>query len=374
MSIGRCYMFGALFGAPLLLLGSALSHAQDLKLGGFVQFSAQASATSKQVDLRLDEAQLDLTRGWKGVASFRFSTQFRYADNFDARGELTPLTINKLVEQAWVQIDALEKDAGLVFRFGKVALPIGLESINAPSMLQYSRSFSVEVGTPNFGTGMLVGFRRSIFDCALYAITGWNTLTDDNDAKTFGGRLGFSLLDGALRVGLSYVGGPEAIPNRSYVNVRSFRHVLDLDATYERGPLTLGAELNYGYEDRASQVNPDKRARWLSALGLVHYRFLPWLSGTLRYEHADDPDGSRLYMLSSQRVGPAESTRLLGTPLTLDSLTLAALFRLGGGAHAMLEWRTDWITPNADAAVFPAADGALTKTRSVAVASVFYAW
>ena len=346
-----------------------------LELGGFVQTSWQGNYTSMQNDFRIDEVQLSLGRQWKDKASFHLRLNYRHVDAYDFTGATLPFDYNKLVEQAFVTVDLL-KPHGFTFTFGKFRIPAGIESPNVNESFTYSRSYTLEVGLPQFGTGAMARFQKGIFDIALYAINGWNTLTDNNDAKTFGGRVGVSLLKDKLTIGVSYVGGPEPIPSRTYINNRSPRHVIDVDAMFTGiKNLTIGAEFNYSYEDRASQVNPDKRARWLSVLGLANYRILPWLSATVRFEHADDPDGARLSLITPQVIGSMNPQQYFGMPLTIESVTASLLFTLAPGAHAILEWRNDYLARDEDRGIFPTEkSGPLTKTRRYVAASLYYTW
>jgi hypothetical protein len=366
----------------VLALGSGYALAQGkrssgIEFHGFVQTSWQGNYTSGQNDFRVEEIQVDVGKEWRGTATTMLRLNYRHVDNFDAQNRLLAFDYNRLVEQAWVSVDLLKKRLGLTFTFGKFALPIGQESVNIPEMHTYSRSYTVQAGIPNFGTGLMARFQKSIFDIALYAVTGWNTISDNNDAKTFGGRLGFSLFDGDLTFGVSYVAGPEPIPvpGGTNPNVRSARHVVDVDLLFTGVKrLIVGAELNYGYENEASQVVSGRRARWLSALGTVRYKFLPWLSGTLRFEHADDPDGSRMRLLDTQWVGSPAPQQWLGVPVTVESLTVAALLHLARNVSAVLEWRNDWLARSEDRPVFPAGGGLFTKTRRLVAASMYFAW
>lgn len=368
--------------AAILALGSGSALAQGKRIAGidfhgFVQSSWQGNYTSGQNDFRVDEVQLEVGKEWRRTATTMLRLNYRHVDNFDAQNKLLPFDYNKFVEQAWVSLDILKKGLGLTFTFGKFALPIGYESLNAPEMHTYSRSYTLLAGVPNFGTGIMARFQKSIFDIALYAITGWNTITDNNDAKTFGGRLGLSLFDGDLLFGVSYLAGPEPIPIPGGVNpnVRSARHVLDVDLLFTGVKrLVVGAELNYGYENEASQVVSGRRARWLSARGTVHYKFLPWLGGTLRFEHADDPDGSRMRLLDTQWIGSPSPQQWTGVPVTVESLTVAALFNLARNVSAVLEWRNDWLARSEDRPIFPAEGGLPTKARRLVAASMYFAW
>jgi hypothetical protein len=345
-----------------------------LELRGFVQGSWQGNYTSLQNEFRVDEVQLELSREWRNKMSFMLRLNYRHVDSFDATGATLGLDYNKFIEQAWVSVDLL-KHMGLSFQLGKFRIPVGIESPNINEMFTYTRSYTLEAGAPQFGTGLMIHFRKSVLDLAVFAINGWNTLTDNNDAKTFGGRLGFSLLDGDLTFGVSYIAGAEPIPNRNYSNVRSPRHTIDFDLMYTGVKrLTLGFEFNYGHEDRASQVNIDKRARWLSTIGLVHYKFLPWLAGTLRYEHADDPDGSRLYQTTPQVIGSPTAADWFSQQLTIESLTLSLLFTIADGAYGVLEWRNDYLHRDQDR-VFPSEAGnPPARTRRLVAASLYYTW
>jgi hypothetical protein len=359
----------------LAIAGRALAKEPALEHHGFVQTSWQTNLTSKQNEFRVDEAQFDIGRQWPGKASFLLRVNYRHVDVIDAQGSLQTLDYNKFIEQAWVSVDLLKKDYGLSFVAGKFALPIGYEAVNIPEMYQYSRSFTNLTSTPNFGTGVMVTFKKSIYDFALYAINGWESLADNNDAKGFGGRIGFSLLKDTLQVGVAYVASPEPIPRRAYSNVRSFRQSLDFDVTYTGiDNLTLLGGVHYSYEDRASQVIPDKRMRWFSVAGTASYKFRPWFAATLRFEHADDPDGARLYLVEPEWAGTPTADALLGTPQTLEALTVALLFDLAKGVRAVVEWRNDWAVRSEDRAVFPASEGGVTKTRRLVAASVFYYW
>ena len=151
--------------------------------------------------------------------------------------------------------------------------------------------------------------------------------------------------------------------------------MFDVDLLYTGiRKLTIGAELNYGYEEGASQVDPTKRARWLGALGTIHYKFKPWFGASLRFEHFDDPDASRLSSMSTQWIGTPAPTALAGVPQTIESLTIAALFTISEGAHVVVEWRNDWDARDVDRGIFPTADGGLTKTRHLFATSFYYVW
>lgn len=372
----RIILTGGLLAACALsgLSAFAQKGPGGLQLHGFVQASWQGNYTSHQNEFRLDEVQLEVGRQWRDAASFMLRMNYRHVDTFDAQGQSLGLDYNKFIEQAYVTVDALKKKTGMSFTLGKFRLPIGIESPNVNESYTYSRSYTLEAGTPQFGTGLMLRYQRKWVDFALYAINGWNTLTDNNDAKTFGGRIGANLMDGDLTFGVSYVAGPEPIPNRAYSNVRSPRHVVDVDAMYRWRKLTLGAEFNYSYEDRASQVNPDKRARWLSALFMANYQFTPWLSATVRYEHADDPDGSRLSLVTPQVIGAPAPRDWSGVPLTVESVTATLLFTIArGSAYGMLEWRNDFLAREEDPGLFPST-GNPTKTRRLVSASLFYTW
>ncbi|MFQ5881754.1 MAG: outer membrane beta-barrel protein [Candidatus Methylomirabilales bacterium] len=213
-----------------------------------------------------------------------------------------------------VEIDVFELTAiapignGLAFSFGKFNVPFGIEREDPPFNLQATNSLVFELGRPS----KVLGFRTAYqfnpsLDVQLFAVNGWDVDEDNNGGKTFGGRLGFTPVEG-FHLGVGGFWGPEQDDRSS-----PKRRIIDADAIFTDIPrLTLAAEFVYGTEgdvgvfsvkeprllvgleaaDVAALVR-QKDADWLGVALTGHYDLSDLWGLTLRYGYFNDIDGGR---------------------------------------------------------------------------------
>lgn len=225
---------------------------------------------------------------------------------------------NANIDQAYVNFTC--PLSGIKFTLGKFDAPIGFESVDAPDMYQYSHALVFDNGIALFHTGVMVD--RSLvdmIDLKFYAVNGWDNNADNNEEKTYGGRIGIRPIED-VNLGVSYVWGPEGDNN----NVDS-RQVVDVDLTVTAIPnLTIGGEFNYGLEENASEERSDRDAEWSGGLIMLHYDFCEWSGLTFRYDRFFDKDGGRT-----------------DTKQTLQAYTIAPTFTIAEGFGALVEYRRD---------------------------------
>jgi len=226
---------------------------------------------------------------------------------------------NANIDQAFVTLTAPVGD-GIKFTLGKFDAPIGFESVDAPDMYQYSHALVFDNGIALFHTGAMIDTSLlDMIDLKFYAVNGWDNNADNNDEKTYGGRIGIRPFD-KVNLGISYVWGPERDNN----NVDS-RQIVDVDLTVEAIPnLIIGGEYNYGIEENASVERTDRDAEWAGGLAMLHYDFCKWSGLTFRYGRFFDKDGGRT-----------------DTKQTLQAYTVAPTFTIAEGFGALFEYRHD---------------------------------
>ncbi|MBI4821220.1 MAG: outer membrane beta-barrel protein [Deltaproteobacteria bacterium] len=336
---------------------------------GFVLGSFHLEPDGFLTDFKLDEAEISFAKKLEDKARARIDLNFRQADFPPGSG----FDLSEILEQAWVSLDVLESSTGLRLLAGRLELPIGAGSLDAPERLEYSRSYTEEVGRPRFGTGAMITNERKKLDLALFAFNGWEGISDENSDKSFGLRLGVVLFDQALRLGAVYSLGKERVPFRTPVD-DALRQLANADVTVDVKWMRLSAELDYIRHERGSLVVPERRAEWLSFVGSLAFEANDWLWVAVRYEHADDGDGSRLHLISQQLLGAPTAPGVVSLPVTVEALTLALLFQIAEGARFTLEYRADFTARDADPpAIFGTADG-LSTNRHLLTASTFFAW
>lgn len=213
-----------------------------------------------------------------------------------------------------VNIDVFEITAiapignGLAFSFGKFNVPFGIEREDAPFNLQTTNSLVFELGRPSKVLGFRTAYQfNPIVDVELFAVNGWDVDNDNNDGKTFGGRLGFTPLE-RLNFGIGGFWGPE---QNDLTGPK--RWIIDVDATFTRIPrLTLAAEFVYGgendvgvfsvnepgllvglTEDEVAALVVEKNVNWIGFALTGRYDFTDLLGLTLRYGYFNDMDGGR---------------------------------------------------------------------------------
>jgi hypothetical protein len=288
-----------------------------LKLSGFVD-AAYADADGSDGTFSLDEVELDIEKELAENLSVRADLNYREVDDDDGTFSLQ---FTDILEQGYITYTAPVGN-GVAFTIGKFNAPIGFELLDPVDMYQYSHALVFNFGLPTNLTGVMGSYAfTDQVDLSLYVVNGWDNNTDDNNSKTVGGRLGITPVEG-VNIGFSAISGPEKA-----ANTEDRRTVLDVDLTVTMvEKLTIGAEYNYGTEDKASLVTIGDDAKWAGVLVMAHYDFTDMFGLTVRYDWFDDKEGARLGNSVKE---------------TQQSYTIAPTVSLGDGAGLIVEYRRD---------------------------------
>jgi putative OmpL-like beta-barrel porin-2 len=193
------------------------------------------------------------------------------------------------LEQAFIAYKA-PLGEGLTVTVGKFVTLLGAEIIEAPNNFNYSRSLLFGFAIPFTHTGLLLNYPiLPLLDLTVGVVNGWDNVDDNNNAKTFIGRLGFNVSD-QLMASLAGIYGAEQ-DDRS----GPARWVIDFVTTLKPLPnLTLVLNYDYGHEDEAVVVDDQtKNAVWQGVEAIVHYAFTEKFSLAARGEYFSDRDGAR---------------------------------------------------------------------------------
>jgi len=239
---------------------------------------------------------------------------------------------------------------GVALSFGRFDTPYGYERHDPNLNLTATISELQQFGRPQSMTGFMGAYQFTPWlDATAWVVNRWENETtesgfsDNNNDKSFGGRIGFTPLQGRqlLNFGIGGWWGPEQDDD-----TLSKRWIIDVDLTWTPIPkLLLAAEFLYGGESAVSfrQVGSpvaddevtNKNVNWLAFYGLVHYDIKPWLGLSFRYGIFNDQDGART-----------------GVRQTLQSFTLVPILRLSrlipglrpvGVTYARTQHPLDWV-------------------------------
>jgi hypothetical protein len=239
---------------------------------------------------------------------------------------------------------------GLAVSFGRFDTPFGYERHDAALNLTATTSELQRFGRPQSMTGVTVAYQFAPWlDAIGWVVNRWENettetpLEDNNRDKSFGGRLGFTPLQGAqlLNFGIGGWWGPEQ-DNQTH----NARWIMDADVTWSPiARLLFAGELVYGGESdvsfrRVGVPYPapavfNRDARWLALYALAHYDMTDWLGLSFRYGYFKDYDGARTgveQVLQSWTVTPI-----------LHLSRLVPDLRPVGVAYARTRHPLDWV-------------------------------
>ncbi len=178
---------------------------------------------------------------------------------------------------------------GLQLKAGKMATLMGLEVIEDVVNPNWSEGnlFNYVENFTNVGLSAEYKWNRYM-DTQLRVINGWDVVQDNNNGKSFMGRVGF-YPDSASSIGLlGYYGPEETGTDRSK---RAGGEIL-LNRTF--GNTSLWFQGDYGHETPGPAL-PDSThaASWWGAGAWLAYSFTPAVQLALRGDYVDDQNGAR---------------------------------------------------------------------------------
>jgi hypothetical protein len=181
--------------------------------------------------------------------------------------------------------------------FGRFDAPIGFERDDEPLNLIPTNSFNFSYARPGKLTGVQVHYTASSrVDVWGVVANGWDVTVDNNRGKTGLARIQWIPIPW-VTLGFTGVYGPER--DSSDANQRS---LFSSDLTIDRGRLIVGAEANFGREQRGGG-NPS----WRGAAVTGFLKLSRHVGLTARYDQMEDTDGlltGAPQILRSVTVGP----------------------------------------------------------------------
>src|SRR5213592_4734536 len=178
---------------------------------------------------------------------------------------------------------------GLQFKVGRIPTLMGLEVIETyanPNWSEGNQFIYVENFT---GTGLSVGTKfNNYVDLQLRVINGWDQVSDNNNRKSFMGRIGL-YPDALTSLGIVGYWGAEE-PGNNSANRYGFEGLL----WRKLGKAAVWVQGDYGTEQaNAALPEPTQDAKWWALGGWVTYDFSSALGLALRGDYVNDENGAR---------------------------------------------------------------------------------
>lgn len=210
---------------------------------------------------------------------------------------------------------------GLTVKGGIFSSYIGFESFYALENWNYTRSYSADY-TPYFNMGFSAELPLDeTFSGQFLVITGYNYLSDVNDAPSYGAKLAWQPTPRTTLVQSLYAG-----PDQGKTDVRFWRYLSDTHGSWRGDQLALGLLFNFGTEE-AADLPGDPQTFWMSAAAYSRWRFHEGWAVGLRPEFYWDRNG-----------------RITGSEQLLRAVTATVGYRLPrffADTLARLEYRWD---------------------------------
>lgn len=202
----------------------------------------------------------------------------------------------------------------------------GIESLDVPTNPNFSLSYFSNF-TPFTNTG--VGIGMELVDglrYTQYVVNGWDFVIDNNDAKSWGGQLTYTLQDPATTIAFNWLAGKEQSNDEE-----DLRWLVELDVTTKLTETTeLRAAFHYGQEEDGAVAPETGVAKYGGAQVIVRHELYEVRPGFRRFAVA-----ARGGFWRDQ--GGSKS----GKEQTLTDATFTFEVRFTEFASLRLEWRHD---------------------------------
>lgn len=236
-------------------------------------------------------------------------------------------------------------EGGIGFKVGKFVTYNGIEVIESPANPTISRGFLFGLVEPFGHVGGVVTYKISdTLDVAVGMVNGWDVIVDNNDVKTFVGKLGVTTEKVLMTV--SAYAGPERAGNND-----DWRTTFDVTGVAKLAMMDLWFQANYGME--AGLAAGGEAASWFGAGVQPIYKVNDDLALGARVEVLADSDGART-----------------GGEQTLFNISVAPAYHVYGPITMRAEARVDVSSEEA----FIDADGAPGTTQIVALTEAIVAF
>jgi hypothetical protein len=294
----------------------------------------------------LNYVELALAKPVTDKSRAGFRVDFGAGDTADLVNSFEPGGTNylKYVQQAYVSY-LVPAGKGLTIDFGKFVTPHGAEVIESKDNWNYSRSLLFALAIPYYHAGVRVGYAvNDKVSLTGFLVNGWNSVKDNNTAKTVCGGVTFKP-NAKLSIVSNYMVGKEQNDDAD----GGVRQLFDLVSTYAvNDKLSVLGNVDYGHDVLASDgVN------WYGVAVGLRYQASPTWAFSPRYEYYNDKD--------------AFTT---GTSQNVQEITLTGEYKTPVGLLARIEFRTDF----SDEQFFVKDSGSLSKTQPTLTVALIYAF
>jgi hypothetical protein len=225
-----------------------------------------------------------------------------------------------VVQEAYL---AYTGEGGMGFKAGQFVTTMGIEVIESPLNPTISRGFLFGLAEPFGHTGALFTYKASdTLDIAAGLINGWDLALDNNEMKTFMGKVGLTQ-EKMVIVG-SLLAGPETAGNDD-----DYRIAADVTGVLKGDAMDIWFQGNFGME------TGDASATWFGATVQPVYRMSDTMNIGARAEVFIDSDGVRTGF---------------GDSLTLINAAVAPALKVHDNVWVRGEARLDFATEDVYAA------------------------
>jgi hypothetical protein len=219
----------------------------------------------------VDLFQLGITKKGPGGLSAKITldvgnTASRIGADWKGNGQFTGVTGDNgdfEIEEVYANY-APDWSHGLSAKFGKFVTLLGAEVIEAPSNMNYSRSFLFSFAIPFTNTGLMFNYPfTDTLQTNLGVVNGWDNVADNNSGKTFMGNVAWAP-NPNFSLAVAGIFGPEENNTSSHP-----RGVADVVSTITVDPVTISLNGDYGTEGDAAVNHPGATAEWYGFSGIV---------------------------------------------------------------------------------------------------------
>ena len=195
--------------------------------------------------------------------------------------------------------------SGWTFMVGKMYSHVGLEGARALDNYNYSRSWIFDYGTPTWHTGVRIGYNpsQSPWAGSLHVYNGWNTVVDNNSAKSVGLTLFRKL--GSTSATYNVIAGAEQPGNTKRIRV-----VQDLNLTIPIGSTaSFAADVVVGSEPQTLHIDSVAHdSKWYGVETMISMLLSPSTRFSGRGEWYKDETGYTLGLSGAARLHGATVT------------------------------------------------------------------
>ena len=307
----------------------------------------EGDATFRNFDTRHNALRFSMAQVWLAKtptddsrAGMNLKFNFGHAATLINSFEPASARVLENIEQAYGSY-LIPAGKGLQVDAGKFVTQHGAEVIEAKDNWNYSRSLLFALAIPYYHSGVRATYAANDKVTLMgNVVTGWNSVKDNNGARTFGAQVIVKPVS-QVTIVQNYMTGAEQADNSS-----DRRHLFDSVVTITPTSIvSLMANYDYGKDSIAGAP-----ISWQGIAGYAKVQATPWFAVIPRVEWLDDPDGFTT-----------------GASQTLKEATLTGEFKLVNGLLSRVEYRRDL----SNVSSFSKPTGPVTSQSSFAVGVMY---